>query len=227
MKEERSLAMTFGFIAGYVDTVGFVALFGVFTAHVTGNFVLIGSELIHPANGVLIKLLPFPAFIAAVALARFAALRLELRQTSPALALTAMQLFLLLGFMALGCLATPVQQTGALLPFFASAVGAAAMGVQNAASRLVWTQLAPTTVMTGNVTQVVIDTVDILRGGQHSDVTTRVWKFLLPVLAFGVGAILGALAYRYAGFFSLAVPSMALGVVLLRLAQAPGRHRAG
>ena len=59
-----------GFSAGYVDTVGFVALFGLFTAHVTGNFVLIGSELVKPTHGVLIKFLAFPAFIAAVAAAR-------------------------------------------------------------------------------------------------------------------------------------------------------------
>ena len=41
MKSEDSVLAA---IAGYVDTLSFVALFGLFTAHVTGNFVLIGAE---------------------------------------------------------------------------------------------------------------------------------------------------------------------------------------
>ena len=44
-------SLTLGFIGGYVDTVGFVALFGLFTAHVTGNFVLIGAELSRASGG--------------------------------------------------------------------------------------------------------------------------------------------------------------------------------
>ena len=61
-------AVVLGFIGGYVDTLGFVALFGLFTAHVTGNFVLIGSELARPSgNSVLIKFLAFGAFVAAIA----------------------------------------------------------------------------------------------------------------------------------------------------------------
>src|SRR5206468_13135064 len=57
------------FIAGYVDTAVFVGLFGLFTAHVTGNFVLIGSELVHRRPDVWPKLLAFPVFVVAVAAA--------------------------------------------------------------------------------------------------------------------------------------------------------------
>jgi uncharacterized membrane protein YoaK (UPF0700 family) len=69
-------------VAGYVDTLGFVALFGLFTAHVTGNFVLIGAELARPGHGVLLKLLAFPAFIAAVVAARLIARACERRGRS-------------------------------------------------------------------------------------------------------------------------------------------------
>ena len=61
----RTAALSF--IAGYVDTAVFVGLFGLFTAHVTGNFVLTGAELVHRNGDVWPKLLAFPSFIVAVA----------------------------------------------------------------------------------------------------------------------------------------------------------------
>lgn len=56
-RENTWLALT----AGYVDTLGFVALFGLLTAHMTGNFILIGSELSGAGHGLLIKWLAFPS----------------------------------------------------------------------------------------------------------------------------------------------------------------------
>src|SRR5258708_8405495 len=64
----KTAAALLAFIAGYVDTCVFVALFGLFTAHVTGNFVLIGAELVHHEGDVLPKILALPVFILAVAL---------------------------------------------------------------------------------------------------------------------------------------------------------------
>ena len=48
--------------AGYVDTAGFLALQGLFTAHVTGNFVTLGAALVLGTSGVLAKLLALPVF---------------------------------------------------------------------------------------------------------------------------------------------------------------------
>ena len=51
-----ALSYLLGFNAGYVDTAGFLALGGLFTAHVTGNFVTLGAALIQGTSGTLSKL---------------------------------------------------------------------------------------------------------------------------------------------------------------------------
>src|SRR5450830_629429 len=99
-RNDLILGTSLGFLAGYVDTLGFVALFGLFTSHVTGNFVLIGSELARPSHGVLIKFLAFPAFILSVAFTRLMILWLE-RTARPALFYTFSLQFVLLAIFML------------------------------------------------------------------------------------------------------------------------------
>ena len=84
--------------------------------------------------------------------------------------------------------------------------GAAAMGTQNAASRLLWSTLTSTTIMTGNVTQLVIDLVDLARGGADPTIAARARRFLGTVVSFGVGAIWGAFAFKAFSFLGLALP---------------------
>src|SRR5437660_10597599 len=74
---ERAKTCTLSFTAGYVDTAVFVGLFGLFTSHVTGNFVLIGAALVHHVNGVATKLVALPVFVLAVVFAVLSVRALE------------------------------------------------------------------------------------------------------------------------------------------------------
>ena len=202
-----------GFTAGYVDTVFFVALFGLFTAHVTGNFVLIGAELAHPGHGVLIKFLAFPAFVAGIALARMLVLFATARGHRSSTLLLVLQAMLLLASGASGWRAAPFTSTDTSAAIATGLFAAAAMGVQNAAGRLVWQTLSPTTVMTGNVTQLVIDVVDLLRGAADDALRQRIGKFFWPIVGFGAGAIAGGLAVLQVSMLALLLPLVILAVL--------------
>jgi len=215
----RSNALDSGllsFVAGFVDTVGFVGLFGLFTAHVTGNFVLIGAALIHPNNGLIAKLLALPVFLVAVALTTMYVGKGTPRSAKIVLA---SQMLLLAAFAIIGCYAAPIVDADAPLAIAAGLIGVTAMGVQNAASRLVFSDLPPTTVMTGNVTQFAADATHLLLGAtsdERASMRSRLLKLGLPVATFGLGAIAGALAFRAFSFAALAIPIAALAVTLRR-----------
>ena len=90
-----------------------------------------------------------------------------------------------------------------------------AMAIQNAASRLTFPSLAPTTVMTGNVNQMVIDLVDLASGRGTAEARGRLVKMLPAVAAFAVGALAGALGYVAVGFLCLVAPIAATALVLM------------
>jgi uncharacterized membrane protein YoaK (UPF0700 family) len=197
-----------GFVAGYVDTLCFIGLFGLFTAHVTGNFVLIGRALVEPNHDLLLKLLVFPVFVLFVGLTRALVLRWQ-RLGAPALRnCMLLQLLLLLAGAALGWLAAPSARPGAPGVLLTGMLCAAAMAVQNAYGKLLMPGGAATTVMTGNVTQLVIELVDWLRG--HDGARARAAVLCWPVLAFAGGAVAGAYAFVLCGFAGLLLPVLLL-----------------
>jgi uncharacterized membrane protein YoaK (UPF0700 family) len=199
--------MGLGCVAGYVDTLGFMALFGLFTAHVTGNFVLIGIGLADPPQAsILLKFLAVPAFISGVAFARLLTI-ISRRHRAPELTLALLlQLLLLCGFMACGLAAAPIHAVVTPFAMAAGLLGAAAMGAHGATNRLLLAHLAPTSMMTGNVTQIVIDVVDQLSGADDDALGAHYAKFVWPLLAFGVGAVLAGFAYQAFGFTALLLP---------------------
>lgn len=220
-------ALLLSFVGGYVDTFGFVKLFGLFTAHVTGNFVLIGAALAgHGQGGVVGKLLALPAFVLGVAATRAWQRSRERRGRDAVVALLLAQLAGLLAFMAAGLAAGPLVDPDNLGAIAVGLVGVATMSIQNTAARTTFVKLSPSTVMTGNVTQVTMDLVDLLRGDAWPEVArirvTRLWP---PILAFAGGAITAGLLAGRLGFWALLVPALALLVLVVRL-RAATSHRA-
>jgi len=219
---QRTQGLALGFMAGYVDTLGFLALFGLFTAHVTGNFILIGAALADSSREmVLLKFLAFPAFIVGVAMARILVLALEKRGAPPLRPALLLQLVLLLGFMACGIAASPVGAHAGPLAMAAGLLGTAGMGAHSATSRLLLPHLAPTSMMTGNVTQIVIDLVDALRGAHDPGLAARCGKFFWPLASFAIGCIAAAFAFHRFGFAALVVPVLILLAMLALEAPAP------
>ncbi|NYE59570.1 uncharacterized membrane protein YoaK (UPF0700 family) [Duganella sp. 1224] len=201
-----------GFLAGYVDTLGFVGLFGLFTAHVTGNFVLIGRALIEPSQAIFIKLLVFPVFIVFVALARLAILHWDRAGAKTLRNSFLLQLFLMLATVFCAWRAAPVIEASEPLTLLTGSLCAGAMAIQNAYGKLLLGKTAATTVMTGNVTGLVIELVDSLRGDPEA--IGRCKKLTWPVVMFAAGCMSGGLAFVQFGFHGLLLPC----AILLALA---------
>jgi uncharacterized membrane protein YoaK (UPF0700 family) len=170
----------------------------------------------------------FPAFVCGVIAASLIARSMAARPAwQGSRALHAVQAVLLLGFCAAGVWATPVTQPDSLPALVAGIVGTFAMGVQNAHPRVIARAGGvPNTVMTGNVTQAILDVVDMLSPGTAGSVRTsaraRFAKMLPAIVAFALGAACGALGFRYVGFLALLAPVGALTGLALCASQAAG-----
>ncbi|WER49135.1 YoaK family protein [Cupriavidus sp. WKF15] len=203
------------FVAGFVDVVGFISLFGLFTAHVTGNFIMIGVDVTGNAPGLLSKLLALPAFVLAVAATRLAEVRIARTGRSPVAPLLLTEAALLALFMAASLHAAPVTDPSAPAAIVAGMLAVVAMGLQNAMSRTSLSELGPTTIMTGNTTQIVIDLVDLpsASGTQRDAIRRRLRKMGPALAAFALGAILGALGYAWLSVWCVLLPTVLLVTV--------------
>lgn len=205
----RTLSHILGFNAGYVDTAGFLALGGLFTAHVTGNFVTLGAALIQGNSGAVSKLLALPVFCLAVVLARLGSNALVARQQPPMRSLVAVKVLLLVAAALLMIVYGPFKDGDQPPAFAAGMLMICAMAVQNAMQRMHLPQLPPSTLMTGNTTQVMIDLADLFKGvlgDERRSVIARLQKMLPAIGTFALGCALGALGYVWLGMWSFALP---------------------
>ena len=212
-------------IGGYVDSAGFLALQGLFSSHVTGNFVTLGAALVLGTSGVVAKLIALPLFCLVVALVRVLGLALAgftlATNTDappaqlPLRVMLALKLILLMAAAVLAVGLGPFPNGDAWPAVLTGMMLVSAMAVQNAAQRLHLGSVPPTTIMTGNTTQAIIDVVDLLRGLPPADpVRARLGGISANILGFAIGCASAALLFVYLKMWCFAVPPV-LGLLAI------------
>jgi uncharacterized membrane protein YoaK (UPF0700 family) len=226
--EESSLPlaapMLLSFVAGYVDSYTYLALFGLFAAQVTGSFVIAGAEFITRDYGIAGKLLAIIAFIAAAALTT--ALVMLIRRSGRAVLahMLALEAALLAVFAAMILFGPAIKDARDWHGIIAGLFAAAAMGAQSVLVRLLMKGIPQTNVMTGNMTQLGIALTELTlawRKLAHSHHTAddvrdfaRVRGQLLVVLSVAVGFLVGAAAGAVA-FATTGLRGAVLAVVIV------------
>lgn len=206
---KSALSALLSFNAGYVDTAGYLALQGLFTAHVTGNFVTIGAALAFGTSGVVTKLSALPVFCAVILFTRLISYGLPPRDQGVLPAVLTLKVILLAIGAACAIAWGPFANADAGSAWTTGMILVAAMAVQNAAHRIHLGATPPSTLMTGNTTQIMIDLADCIHGlapDKRDATMTRLRQMTMAVVVFALGAAIAALLYATTRMWCFAVP---------------------
>jgi len=206
----RALPFVLSVIAGSTDAIGFLGLNGLFTAHVTGNLVVLAAHVVAGDPTIFSHLLALPVFMLTLFLTRLLAGGLERAGLSTLRPLLLTELLFLVAFLGVCGGWGPWRDPNAILAAIAGMLGVAAMAVQNALVQISLTHAPATSVMTTNVTRFMLDLAAVLVGRDHATAAqarTRAMRTFPVILGFAIGCVLGAAFEAAAGLCSLALPT--------------------
>jgi uncharacterized membrane protein YoaK (UPF0700 family) len=167
----RALPFVLSLIAGATDIIGFLGLSGLFTAHITGNLVVLAAHVVAGDPTVVSYVLSVPVFMMTLFLTRLLAGRLERTGVPTLQPLLLLQLSFLVAFLSICVAVGPWRDPDAIPAVTAGMFGVAAMAVQNALVQISMTNTPTTAVMTTNVTHFTLDLGEVLAGRDHAKVT--------------------------------------------------------
>ena len=225
------LATVLSITAGSVDVIGFLALGGMFTAHITGNAVIVAAHYVIGGFGQVGPLLAVPVFVAVMGVLAlvFGAVG---EVSGSRRALLILQTALLAACLSLGVAFGPFADADSSIAVLVGMFAVAAMATLNALVRLALQGVPSTAVMTTNITQLTIDVARLVRNRRQPDdlATTRrraVVTFSC-VVGFVSGAAIGAVLEVHCGLWAMALPvALAAVAVLLGERRTDGRSDGG
>src|SRR5215469_12183510 len=121
----RALPLVLSLIAGSTDIIGFLGLNGLFTAHITGNLVVLAAHIVAGDPTIFSYLISVPVFMMALFLTRLLAGGLEQTGVSTLRPLLLLQLLFLVAFLSLCVVWGPWRDANAILAVIAGMFGVA------------------------------------------------------------------------------------------------------
>jgi uncharacterized membrane protein YoaK (UPF0700 family) len=223
----KLLTAVLSLTAGSMDVISFLGLGGLFTAHITGNLVILAAHVVSGGTAQLAAILSVPVFMLVLCLARLLAGGFEAIGLGSLRPLLLLQ-FLLLAALFLICLAAGQGiDPSAAIAIVAGMLGVSAMAVQNALVQVSLHGVPATAVITTNIARFTTDVGTIVLGVNSADVAKalkRVDRIWPSIVGFIIGCGVGAVCEARFGLHALALPA---GLALLALAIAqPKRSRA-
>lgn len=163
---EARLPIVLSIIAGMVDFTGFFTLGNIFTAHVTGNLVVAAAALVGDGPVKVAQLLAIPVFMLALSGVWLIA-RIVRQGPAQLLRLLLGVQFVLLAVVLVVSVSTRASaHAHEPMAGVAAMVAVAAMATQYALLRLAIPGAISTAVMTGNLTNTVLLSLDLLAAGR-------------------------------------------------------------
>lgn len=204
-------------VAGYCDTATFVSGDSIFSAHVTGNFIVFAAQVSSgsTSGAAWIKLLTFPVFVIAVMAGGWLAEKSTKKYRI---------------LLAEGIILTACGTAAFFLPILTSLeekpvtylivmVTVLGMGLQNAFGKLFAKEThGPTTMMTGNVTQAALDLGTVIRKGRLGNElsVSSLKKQAVTIGGFLAGCVIGAVVARWVGLSAIIIPGIAIVICYLQ-----------
>ena len=215
LRFERRLPPLLSVIAGMVDVIGFLSL-GLFTAHITGNLVVIAALLVRGGPPNMAQVLSVPVFVIAVAAVWRIAKALKRRGPALARPLLLIQFLLLTCVLIFSVIYSPAVNPHGWMSVVIAMIAVSAMACQFTLLRLSFPVAPSTAVMTGNLTNAALLLLDRLSRSQPftEDANEHLRTTLKLLIGFFAGCIAGAAAVSWLGDWAWLLPVVLAGAAV-------------
>ena len=246
--------LVFAFIGGFVDSAGYIQLYGLFTSSITGNLVVASTSIFKSNGGVFSRLFVTLFFATGAFVSSFSALHMrdifKLDKWHIGITLVASEI---VSLVVTVIVAEIIQSTPRNFPSIDSwqsilvgSLMASSMGIQSVAVIEMIKNSHSTTVMTANIVKTSMAAANALHlhflakgkamgdngalteSQVHSKVIEAKFKFLeiiTVIIVFMLGAAAGAVITMSINLISLIVPIVLLVLLIFSMSAGKRQHR--